>query len=201
MIQLYDEALFDYCHSNFKSEVAITPVSEFWRVVAMHREGRIQLPAICLSRTSNTRDPELKSWVIGRKGRTDRVQNHKLITEQALPLLLHYNLTLLTTTQDDCDELTSEVIFLILNKPKVTVQIPYGSERLLHAQISIDGDVTNDSMRDTFSDTGILYQSIIPVKMQGANIFNVEKRNLRFLEWKLGTNLNNIKEEIEDAED
>lgn len=199
MIQLYDEALYDYLKLAFKTNVAIVPVSDYWRVVAMHKETSLQLPAICISRTSNTRDSELKSWVIGRKGRTDRVQSHKLITEQAMPLLLNYKLTLLTVTQDDIDELTSEVIFLILNKPKVTVKIPYGSERDINAQISLDGDVTNDSLRDTFSETGILYQSIIPIKMNGANIFNLEKRNLRFLEWSVSTNLNNIKEEIEDA--
>lgn len=201
MIQLYDEALLDYFRNAFKANVAITPVSDYWRVIAMHKETKLQMPAICLSRSSNTRDVELKSWVIGRKGRVDRVQNHKLVTEQALPLLLNYNITLLATTQDDIDELTSEVIFLILNKPKVSVLIPYGSERYVNAQISIDGDIANASTPDTFSDTGILYQSIIPVKLHGANIFNLERRNLRYLEWSVGTNLNTTKEESKDAED
>lgn len=199
MIQLYDEALLDYFQEAFGDNVAITPVSEFWRVISMHKESQLQMPAICLSRSSNTRDSELKSWVIGRKGRTDRVQNHKLITEQAVPLVLNYNITLLATTQDDIDELTSEVIFLILNKPKTSVTIPYGSERDSNVQLALDGDVTNASLNDTFSDTGILYQSVIPVKMLGANIFNLEKRNLRFLKWNLSTNNNNIKEEIENA--
>lgn len=199
MIQLYDEALLDYFKNNFKAEVAITPVSEFWSVVAMHRENKLQLPAICLSRNGSTRDTELKSWVIGRKGRVDRVQKHKLITEQALPLLLNYHITLLTTTQDDIDELTSEVIFLILNKPRVSVLIPYGSERYVNAQISLDGEITSDSTQDRFSTTGILYQTIIPVKMNGANIFNLEQRNLRYLEWSVGTDINTTKEEIKDA--
>lgn len=200
MIQLYDEALFDYFKEVMLAGVAIVPVSDYWRVITMHKEIQLQLPAVCLSRSTNTRDTELKSWVIGRKGRTDRVQDHKLVTEQAIPLLLNYNITLLATTQDDIDELTSEVIFLILNKPRVSVRIPYGAERDLHAQISISGDVTNDSLKDSFSETGILYQSVIPVKMNGANIFNLEKRNLRFIEWSVGVNLKNIKEEIEDAE-
>lgn len=199
MIQLYDEAIHDYLRAAYKAEVAIVPVSDYWRVIAMHKETQLQLPAICISRQANTRDSELKSWVIGRKGRTDRIQGHRLITEQALPLLLNYNLTVLTTTQDDNDELISEIIFLILNRPKVSVLIPYGSERTINAQISIDGDITNDTLRDTFSNTGILYQSVIPVKMMGANIFNLEKRNLRYLEWSVGTELSTIKEEIEDA--
>lgn len=199
MIQLYDEALYDYFKASFEASVAITPVSEFWRVIAMHKENRLQLPAVCISRSSNTYDSELKSWVIGRKGRTDRVERNKLITEQALPLLLNYNLTLLATTRDDIDELTSEVIFLILNKPTVRVKIPYGSERDIKSQISINGEVQDSSLLDTFSDTGILYQSVIPVKMLGANIFNLEKRNLRYLKWSLGTNLNQIKEEIDNA--
>lgn len=199
MIQLYDEAILDYFRTAFKANVAITPVTDFWRVIAMHKEGRLQLPAICLSRKTGTRDAELTSWVIGRKGRTDRVQNHKLVTEQAMPLLLNYNLTTLTTTQDDNDELISEIIFLILNKPRVSVLIPYGSERTVHSQISIDGEITSDSAVDTFSDTGILYQTIISVKMNGANIFNLEQRNLRYLQWSVGAELTTIKEEIEDA--
>lgn len=200
MIQLYDEALFDYLQTAFDIEIQVVGVSDFWRVVAMHKEAQLQLPAICVSRSSNTRDEELKSWVIGRRGRTDRIEKNKRITEQALPLVLNYNLTLLATTQDDIDELTSEVIFLILNKPKVSVQIPYGSERDTNAQITIHGDVTNDSLSDSFSDTGILYQTVIPIKMLGANIFNLEKRNLRFLKWNLSPHSNNIKEEFEDAE-
>lgn len=68
MIQLYDEALLDYFRNAFKANVAITPVSDYWRVIAMHKETKLQMPAICLSRSSNTRDVELKSWVIGRKG-------------------------------------------------------------------------------------------------------------------------------------
>lgn len=200
MIQLYDEALFDYFKSAFVGEVAIVPVSNFWEVVAMHKENRLQLPAICLSRAGQTRDTELKSWVIGRKGRTDRIQSHKLITEQAMPLLLNYNITLLATTQDDIDELTSEAIFLILNKPKLSVCIPYGSERTTNVQLGVDGEIQDASNRDTFSETGILYQTIIPLKMYGANIFNLEKRNLRFLEWSVGGIDKTIKEEIEDAE-
>ena len=199
MIQLYDEALLDYFKNNFKAQVAITPVSDFWQVIAMHRETRLQLPAICLARANSSNDTELQSWVIGRRGRVDRVQKHKLVTEQALPLRLSYRITLLATRQDDIDELTSEVIFLILNKPRVSVLIPYGSERTIHGQISLDGEVASDSMPDTFSETGILYQTIIPVKVNGANIFNLEDRNLRYLKWSVSTDLNNIKEEIEDA--
>ena len=199
MIQLYDEALCDYLKAAFTNLVAVVPVSEYWRVIAMHKEGQLQLPAICISRSNNTKDNELNSWVIGKKGRADRIQEHKLITEQALPISLTYNITLLTTTQDDSDELTSEIIFLLLNKPRVRVKIPYGSERDIHGQISVSGDVTDSSMRDTFSDTGILYQSIIPVKMLGANIFNLEKRNLRYLKWSVGTDSNSMKEDTDNA--
>jgi len=197
---LYDEAVLDFLRQAFNSAVNVVPVSEFWRVIAMKEEGGLQLPAICISRNSNTKDNELNSWVIGRRGRVDRVQGHRLINEQAIPMQLTYNLTLLASTQDDIDELTSESIFLISNKPRVSVKIPYGSERETHAQIHVSGEITDTSTRDMFSDTGILYQSIIPIKMLGANIFNLEKKNLRYLKWSVGTEISNIKEEIEDAE-
>lgn len=195
MIQLYDEALFDYLKENVSSEVAIVPVSDYWRVISMHRETKLSLPAVCISRSTSNPDREMKSWVIGRKGRTDRIQQNKRFTEQAIPMVLQYNLTALTTRQDDIDELTSELIFLILNKPKVTIQIPYGSNRLVNAQIDVNGDVSDASSRDTFSETGFLYQSIIPVRMVGAGIFNVEKRNLRYLRWSVDPNITPIKEE------
>lgn len=199
MIQLYDEALYDYLREAVAAEVTVTPVSEFWSIVSMHKEGRLQMPALCLSRSSNTQDKELSSWVIGRKGRVDRVHNHKLITEQALPLTLSYNITALATTRDDIDELTSEIIFLIANKPRVQIKLPYGSERDINAQISLNGDVQDSSAFDTFSTSGILYQSILPVKLVGANIINIEARNLRYLKWQPEPNLLNIKEEIENA--
>lgn len=196
MIQLYDEALHDALTTAFSANVAIVPVAEFWNVISMHYEGRLQLPAICISRSSTTIDPEMKSWVSSRLGTTDRVYKNKALTEQAIPLVLNYNLTLLATKQHDIDELTSEVIFFIVNKPRVTITIPYGSDRPVNAQISIVGDVTDSSTRDTFSTTGILYQVIIPIRMIGANIYNVEKRNLRFLRAGLGIENNDMKEEI-----
>lgn len=199
MLQLYDEALLDYFNDALKAGVKIIPVADYWRVISMHMENKLQMPAICLSRSSNTQDNEMRSWVLGRKGRTDRIQDHKIITEQVMPMVVQYNITLLATTQDDIDELTSEVIFLIINNPKLTIRIPYGSKRDTNAQLDINGEVQDSSLRDTFSDTGILYQSVIPVRMLGAGIFNLEKRNLRYLKWSLGTDSSHIKEEITDA--
>lgn len=199
MIQLYDEALLDYLVNSFSNDVKIVPVSEFWRVIAMHKENSLQLPSICISRSNQAVDPELKSWVTSRMGMIDRVEKHRLVTEQSMPISLNYNLTLLATKQDDIDELTSEVIFLIVNKPRVTITIPYGSNRTVNAQISMSGDITEGSLRDTFSDTGILYQTVIPIRMIGANLYNIENRNLRYLRWELRIKNNKIKEEITDA--
>lgn len=196
MIQLYDEAIYDRLKEAFKAHVFVVPVTEYWGVVAMHNEGRLQMPAICISRSGQTIDTEMQSWVIGRLGLVDRIHKNKAITEQAIPLVLNYNLTLLATRQHDIDELTSEVIFLIVNKPRVTITIPYGSERTVNAQLSIVGDVTDSSARDTFSESGILYQSIVPVRLVGANIFNIEHRNLRFIKPELGIENNDMKEEI-----
>lgn len=197
MIQLYDEAVYDYFSSTVSSELAVVPVSEFWSVIAMHKEGRLQLPAICLSRTNHDKDSELQSWVIQRRGRVDKVVDNKLLAEQALPLSLYYNITLLATTQDDIDELTSEVTFLIINRPTVQVTIPYGSNRDVHSQISINGEIKTSSTVDSFSSTGILYQAIIPVKIVGANIFNVEKRNLRYIKWSVRPDIINKGGEID----
>lgn len=196
MIQLYDEALHDTLVDSFNSFVKIVPVAEFWRVIAMHEENRLQLPAICISRSNQTVDNEMKSWITSRMGLVDRISKHKAVTEQTIPLVLNYNLTLLATKQHDIDELTSEVIFLIVNKPRITITVPYGSGRTINAQMSISGEVTDNSLRDTFSDTGILYQTIIPLRLIGANIFNIEKRNLRYLRAELGIENNDIKEEI-----
>jgi hypothetical protein len=201
VIQLYDTALHHYFTENVKGEVAIVPVKDYWNVTAMHRENRLQLPAIVLFRTNWTPERQLQSWPIARKGRIDRVQEHKKISEQAIPVQVDYTVTLLATTQDDIDELTSEMTFLFLNKPRLTVLLPYGSDRSIHGQIMINGDFQNSSGNDQFSVTGILYQQIIPIRVLGANIIDIRRKNLRYLEWSIDSNLyNNVKEEIEDAE-
>lgn len=64
----------------------------------------------------------------------------------------------------------------------------------------INGDFQNSSGTDRFSETGILYQQIIPIRVLGANIIDIRKKNLRYLDWQIDSNLyNTIKEEIEDA--
>ena len=200
MIQLYDDALHDYLKDNFKGDVAIVPVSDYWSTIAMHKEGRLQLPAIVLFRANWTRETQLSSWSIGRKGRIDRIRNHKKISEQAIPIQIDYTVTLLATTQDDIDELTSEIVFLFLNSPRLTIPLPYGSDRFIHGQITSNGDWSSSSANDRFSETGILYQEIIPIRILGANIINIREKNLRYLQWSVDSNLaETIKEEIDNA--
>lgn len=201
MIQLYDEALHNYFQEKIKGEVAIVPVKDYWNVVSMHRENRLQMPAVVLFRTNWTPDRNLQSYPISRKGRLDRIQKHKRIKEQALPIQVDYTVTLLAVTQDDIDELASEVTFLLMNQPRLTVLLPYGSDRSIHGQILINGDYQNSSGTDRFSETGILYQQIIPIRVLGANIVDVWEHNLRYLDWEIDSDLyHTTKEEIEDAE-
>lgn len=197
MIHLYDESLYHYFQKNFGDNVGIVPVKDYWNVIAMHKETRLQLPAVVLFRTNWTPERNLQSWPIARRGRVDRVQDHKRINEQALPIQADYTVTLLATTQDDIDELTSEMTFLFLNKPRLTILLPYGSDRSIHGQIMINGDFQNSSGNDRFSETGILYQQIIPIRVLGANIIDIHKKNLRYLKWDIDSDLyNTIKEEI-----
>lgn len=200
MLQLYDDSLYDYFRENFTDNIGIVPVSDYWSTIAMHKENRLQLPAIVLNRTSWTNEKELQSWVVARKGRVDRVRNHRLVNEQAIPVKIDYTVTLLATMQDDIDELTSETLFLLLNYPRVTIKLPYGSDRMIHGQIIQNGDLQDSSGRDRFSETGILYQEIIPVRILGANIINIREKNFRYLKWELDPNLQEMKEEIDNAE-
>lgn len=183
MLQLYDDKLYDYFKETFKADVAVVPVSEYWNVVSMHEEGQLQLPAIILGRTKWTNATDLESWVIAKKGRTDRIRNNKIINEQAIPVQLDYTITLLAITQDDIDELTSEVLFCIRNYPRLTIDLPYGSDRQIHAQVVQNGELQDSSSRDKFSETGILYQEIIPVRVLGSNIININERNLRYIKF------------------
>lgn len=200
MIRLYDTALYEYLKTNFGDNLGIVPVKDYWNVAAMHKETRLQLPAIVLLRTNVTPERQLQSWPIARRGRMDRIQEHKKIMERAIPIQADYTVTLLATTQDDIDELTSEVTFLFLMKPRIDIKLPYGSARIIHGQIMINGDFQPSSGTDRFSETGILYQQIIPIRVLGANIIDIRKKNLRYLDWQIDSNLyNTVKEEIEDA--
>lgn len=199
MISLYDDALRDYLKS-INENFAIVPVKDYWNVISMHKEGKLQMPAIVLFRTNWTPDRNLISWPIARKGRIDRIQEHKKIKERAIPVQVDYTVTLLATTQDDIDDLTSEVTFEFIMNPRLTVPLPYGSNRFIHGQIKISGDYQNSSGNDRFSETGILYQQIIPIQVLGANIIDIRKQNLRYLQWVTDTGLlQTIKEEMTDA--
>ena len=200
MIRLYDTALYEYLKTNFGDNLGIVPVKDYWNVAAMHKETRLQLPAIVLFRTNVTPERQLQSWPIARRGRIDRIQEHKKIMERAIPIQADYTVTLLATTQDDIDELTSEITFLFLMKPRLEIKLPYGSARMIHGQIMINGDFQPSSGTDRFSETGILYQQIIPIRVLGANIIDIRRKNLRYLDWYIDSELyNNVKEEIEDA--
>lgn len=200
MICLYDTAIYEYLKANFGDNLGIVPVKDYWNVAAMHKETRLQLPAIVLFRTNVTPERQLQSWPIARRGRMDRIQEHKKIIERAVPIQADYTVTLLATTQADIDDLTSDVMFLFVMKPRLEIKLPYGSARMIHGQIMINGDFQPSSGTDRFSETGILYQQIIPIRVLGANIIDIGKKNLRYLDWQIDANLyNTVKEEIEDA--
>lgn len=200
MIRLYDTAIYEYLKVNFGDNLGIVPVKDYWNVAAMHKETRLQLPAIVLFRTNVTPERQLQSWPIARRGRMDRIQEHKKIMERAIPIQADYTVTLLATTQDDIDELTSEITFLFVMKPRLEIKLPYGSARMIHGQIMMNGDFQPSSGTDRFSETGILYQQIIPIRVLGANIIDIRKKNLRYLDWQIDSDLyNTVKEEIEDA--
>lgn len=199
MISLYDDALRDYLKS-INENFAIVPVKDYWNVISMHKEGKLQMPAIVLFRSNWTPDRNLMSWPVARKGRIDRIQEHKKIKERAIPVQVDYTVTLLATTQDDIDDLTSEVTFEFIMNPRLTVPLPYGSNRSIHGQIQISSDFQNSSGNDRFSETGILYQQIIPIRVLGANIIDIRKQNLRYLQWVTDAGLlQTIKEEMTDA--
>lgn len=142
-------------------------------LAAQLQDDAIKLPIVSVYRDPDT-PVDSSRWNFARAHRgvasvIDTATN-EVYYERALPIVLSYKLTLLTSNSIDMDELVREVLFKYTTQYFLSIRSPYESKRRIRFGVRVDPDqeISRDSGVFEYLSAGQLHQTVIPLKIDGA---------------------------------
>ena len=150
-VKLYDDALF----AKFNKWVANTPtiltgVNEtkrlFEAVIDKNNDKPIQLPLIALSRPGGYSILVKNKRPLTHMGATAVLNEKRGAKLNIVPISISYQIDIYCRYLEEADEYARNLVFNIINYPKLEVNIPYENQGLTHiSNIRINSDVEDNS--------------------------------------------------------
>lgn len=196
MLYIYDKALCDDLRQSFNPDnvdspvVRVTDVETSIGLAAQLKDDQLTFPIVAIFRGES---------VDIDKDRTNFTQLHRGVPavfdketneyyhEKVIPVTLSYSLTVLATNQADSDELVRELLFKYTQMYFLTITLPYEAKRQVRIGVILDPDrdIQYDSGPVNYLKAGQLYQTIIPLKIQGAVLVHYTPVKLRRTEYEV----------------
>lgn len=181
MLYLYDKALAKDLERSFNPDGQATTIVKVMdageetvqSVISQIQNDEITFPLVVLSRNPDTPiDITRTNFTRMHRGVAavlDKETNN-LYYEKVVPIELGYELTVLTTSTADMDELVKELLFKYINMFFISFTLPYECKRKVRFGVEIDMEkgIERKSGSIEYTNSGLLHQSIIPLKCQGA---------------------------------
>lgn len=191
-VRYYDEALLNKLKKwTAGTEMQITGVNDtkrLFEVLADKNDDRqIQLPIIALSRQGGYVILNKNKQPLSFAGST-MVQNEQRGAKlNAIPIGISYQLDIYTRYLEEADEYARNIVFNIINYPKLTIEIPYESLGLLHdSNIRLKTDVEDNSDIPERLIPGQFTRLTIGIDIDDAYLFDVRiKDNLSIVESRI----------------
>lgn len=188
MLWCYDDAICNDLKQSFRSPDTMSPVVKvldadgILDLIAQIQDDSISFPIIVLTRQSDTAvDSSRTNFTRMKKGVPSVIdENNYIYDEKAIPIELGYDITVLATNTADMDELVKELMFKYAQMFFIKFQVPYESKRMIQFGVSIDSDTTIRRTSGVFDylEGGVLYQSILSLKCQGAVLLSYTPRRM-----------------------
>lgn len=150
-VKLYDDALLN----KFKKWVANTPtiltgVNEtkrlFETVIDKNNDKPIQLPLIALSRPGGYSILNKNKRPLTHIGATTVLNEKRGAKLNIVPISISYQIDIYCRYLEEADEYARNLVFNIINYPKLEVAIPYENQGLSHiSNIRLNSDVEDNS--------------------------------------------------------
>ena len=167
----------------------------FFETLADEKNDKaIQLPVIAVSRG---KDINLLSNIKQTRS-FDGLQLHKTeaktVQLNIIPILPTYQIDIYTKLYEEGDEYLRELLFKLINNPKIVIGIPYNDVNIAH--------VANIRVLDSVSDTSDIAEHLFPgqftrwtiqLEIQDAFFFSIPYRN----NWYFGESSLEISEQID----
>lgn len=194
MLRLYDEAIVKDLERSFNPEMSGHPVVKAMDadgiigIAAQVQNDEITFPLICVVRGSDYDiDTARTNFTMMHRGVSKVIdqETNELYYEKAIPITLTYTLTLLLTNQVDMDELVRELLFKYTSMYFLSIDLPYESDRRMRFGITLDTTRSVEKSSGVFEwlDSGQLYQTMIPLKVDGAVLLHYTPVKLKRIEY------------------
>lgn len=196
MLRLYDEAIAEDLKNSFNPDMAGSPVVKVMdaqgivNLAAQVQEDRPTFPLICVVRNENYDiDTDRTNFTMMKRGvaKVMDPETNNLYYERAIPITLSYTLTILMTNQIDMDELVRELIFKYTSMYFLSIDLPYESNRRMRFGVTIDTSIAIERESGAFNwlNEGRLYQTMIPLKVEGAVLLHYTPAKLTRTEYEV----------------
>lgn len=150
-LKLYDDALIEKL-KYWTQDTNITIVSpeqsaRLFKVIAdTNNDKPIQLPIIALKRIGGYTILHPTKTPLSFDGATLDANTEKASQLNAIPIRIPYQIDIYTRYFEEADQYARNIVFNIVNFPKVSVSIPYNNEQFIHdSNIRLEGEVEDNS--------------------------------------------------------
>ena len=134
---LYDNALINKLKKwTEKTDVQIYGPQDQYRIFQINADKNndksFKLPAIVLSRNGYSIDNTSKRPMVW-DGKKIEANENRVKQINAIPIILEYNIEVYARYYDEADSYMREIIFNVINYPRVDIEIPYLGFNTMHA--------------------------------------------------------------------
>lgn len=151
-IRYYDEALYNKIHAWFPEDSKMTILKvddtlENFRIRADKGNDKpIELPFINISRDKSFEILRLGRTPLSCSGRIVLKGSEKAIPLNAIPISLSYQIDIYTQRYSEADVYLREIIFNLINHPRLTINVPYNDINFKHyGTVRLLADVQDNS--------------------------------------------------------
>lgn len=147
-----------------------------------NKDNPIQLPLISLSRPGGFTVLHTGARPIGYAGVTLEANRESVKSLRAIPISLQYQIDVYTRYQEEADEYARNLVYNIINYPRLEINIPYYDENIIHhSNIKLVGDVEDTSDIPERLVSGQFTRMSIPIIVDDAYLFDIKYRKNKFV--------------------
>ena len=150
-VELYDNALIEKLRKWTKdTDVSILTPGETRQMFAMiadkGNDSPVELPLIAIRRTGGFTVQTTGSRPLSHIGAKLFANSEIGKKLRAVPISIPYQIDIYTRYQDEADEYTRNIVYNIINYPRLDVKIPYYDENIIHySNMHMTGEVEDAS--------------------------------------------------------
>ena len=190
-VYLYDEAFLKKLqHWTKDTAVTLTGVNEtsrLFQVIADKTNDKpINLPLIALSRKGGFEILSLEKRPITFDGMMLESTQEKALMVNAIPISIEYQLDVYARYTEEADQYLRNLIFNIINYPKLQVTLPYKDKNFTHdANIRLTSTIEDNSDIPERLIPGQFVRMSIPIYIDDAYLWDIKVRDNIMIEKNL----------------